>query len=94
VYLHLHKEPESTVRRIADEVDLSERAVAMILADLRDDGYVVARKQGRRNVYALNRTLPMRHESCAGSSVGDFLVPLARSTGGGTNITKAFRRNE
>lgn len=76
VFLHIVKNPEDTIRKIADEVNLAERTVASILADLRDDGYITVRKQGKTNIYTLNSDLPMRHPSHAHYSVRDFFAPL------------------
>ena len=76
VFLHIVHNPDDTIRKIADEVNLAERTVASILADLREDGYVTVRKKGKTNVYTLNSDLPMRHPSHAHYSVRDFFAPL------------------
>ena len=77
VFIHIVKNPEDTIRRIADELDLAERTVAAILSDLRDDGYVTVAKKGKFNVYSVNPGLPMRHPSHAHYTVRDFFAVLA-----------------
>ena len=76
VFLHIQKNPEDTIKEIAEEVNLAERTVASILADLRDDGYITVRKQGKSNTYILNPDLPMRRPSHAHHTVRDFFAPL------------------
>ena len=76
VYLYLLDAPEAAVRNIADGVGLAERTVAMVLADLRDDGYITVRKRGRGNSYTLNLDLSIRCPPLARYRVRDFLAPL------------------
>ncbi len=52
VYVALH--PESTVRTIAHDVGITERATLAILRDLDDEGIVDRVRNGRRNTYSLN----------------------------------------
>lgn len=52
VYVALH--PESTVRQIALDVGITERATLAILRDLDDEGIVDRLRTGRRNTYSLN----------------------------------------
>ena len=95
VYLYLHDDPEASVRSIVDGVGLAERTAAMILADLRDDGYITVRKRGRGNAYALNLDLSIRCPSHARYRVRDFLTPLNGRTKrrGGKDRTGANGRS-
>lgn len=52
VYVALH--PDSTVRAIAQNVGITERATLAILRDLDDEGIVDRLRSGRRNTYSLN----------------------------------------
>jgi predicted transcriptional regulator len=72
VFLHLIDHPGDTIRQISDRLDLAERTVAGILADLRRDGYISATKAGRHNVYTIHPDLPMRHPSQASQTVNEF----------------------
>jgi hypothetical protein len=76
VFLHIVQNPCDTIRRIADEVNLAERTVASILADLREDGYISVTKKGKTNFYALDPDLPMRNPLHAQHTVRDFFGPL------------------
>jgi hypothetical protein len=72
VFLHLVSHPGDTIRQISDHLNLAERTVAGILADLRQDGYISATKAGRHNVYTIHPDLPMRHPSQASQTVNEF----------------------
>jgi DNA-binding MarR family transcriptional regulator len=52
VYVALH--PDSTVRTIASDIGITERAALAILRDLDDEGIVDRAREGRRNVYSVN----------------------------------------
>jgi DNA-binding IscR family transcriptional regulator len=52
VYVALH--PDSTVRTIASDVGITERAALSILRDLYDEGIVQRTRNGRRNTYAVD----------------------------------------
>lgn len=74
LYVALH--PEATIRQVSEGVDITERATARILAQLRADGYVVATRRGRRNSYTIAADLPMRHAVARGFSVRQLLDGL------------------
>lgn len=61
VFAYVAKYPQTTTRQIAAKVGITERAVQKVIKDLVDDGYVVRKKAGRNNIYAVNPNLPMRH---------------------------------
>ena len=69
VFVALH--PEITVRRMALALDLSERTVLRILADLTAEGYVTIAKAGRRNRYTINVDKQLRMRESDG-------IPLSR----------------
>ncbi len=77
VLLVLASEPGLRVRDIAERVRLTERAVMQVLHDLREAGYVSARRDGRRAYYSVDPTLPMRSDPLKGKTVGEFLTLLA-----------------
>ena len=51
IFFHLLEHPDATIRRIADELDLAERTVVGVLANLREDGYLLVQREGRHNVH-------------------------------------------
>ena len=54
VLVQIARDPRSTVREIAFANGITERAAHAVLQDLRQDGIVTARREGRRNVYQIN----------------------------------------
>ncbi|MDX2066163.1 MAG: winged helix-turn-helix domain-containing protein [Fimbriimonadaceae bacterium] len=70
--------PNMLMRRIADRVGITERAVQRIINELTEAGYVTIIKEGRQNTYVPNIALPLRHPIESHKSVGElfsFLVP-------------------
>lgn len=76
VLIHVAGQPRHTVREIAVAVGITERSAARILRDLRDEGYIACRKEGRRNVYELNTAQPLRHPVGEQHQVRDLLSGL------------------
>ena len=77
VYLHKVLNPESTVREIAVDLSLTERAVHRILRDLEHDHYLVKERIGRRAYYRLSeRAQTMRHDLVKDVDVLELLSTL------------------
>ncbi len=57
----LAQDPLARHRDVAARVGLTERAVARLIADLVEAGYVRVVRAGRRNRYALDAARPLRH---------------------------------
>jgi DNA-binding IscR family transcriptional regulator len=51
--------PDMRVSDIAQMVGIKERAVQRILAELRDEGLITSKREGRRNRYRINRSRRM-----------------------------------
>lgn len=49
------------MKDIAKEVGITERAVQLIVADLEEEGYITRLKDGRCNIYKINKNLHLRH---------------------------------
>ncbi len=77
VLLALYQNADLRQRDIAQIVGITEGAVHRILSDLQDSGYVTASKVGRRNHYAVNASLGMRHPLEDGHNVSELLERLA-----------------
>ena len=73
-YIATH--PRSTAREIALEVHVTERTIHKIISDLEQAQYVTRRREGRRNVYNVDPTLPLRHHMNQDVSVADLLEVL------------------
>jgi predicted ArsR family transcriptional regulator len=76
VLLAIAASPRITARAIALKVDVTERAVQRIIADLEAEGYLTRVREGRSNVYQVNRDQPMRHPAQQGLTVGALLRVL------------------
>jgi DNA-binding IscR family transcriptional regulator len=73
VLIALAKTPDLRIRDLADQVGITERAVAQILADLQGARVLSKRRVGRRNVYLINANAPLRHPVESHRTVGDIL---------------------
>lgn len=66
-----------TARELGQMIGITERAIQVILADLTDGGYLIKKKQGRRNIYTVNRKGRLRHQLESHHTVGDLIDSLA-----------------
>lgn len=51
------QDPRARIRDIAGSIGITERAAQRIVADLIETGYIDRAREGRRNVYTVNRDL-------------------------------------
>lgn len=65
-----------TLREVAGQVGITERAVQRIVADLEDAGVLSKVREGRRNRYRIDASLPLRHPLEAHRSIHDLLSAL------------------
>ena len=72
----LARDPEGRLRDIADQVGITERRVAAIIAELEAAGIVSRKRVGRRNTYTVNRRAKLRHPVEAHHTVGDLLKAI------------------
>lgn len=80
VYLHKVQNPDSTVREIAFDLGVTERAVHRILRDLERDGYLLKERVGRRAYYrATSQQMTLRHQPMLNVDVKQLIGAL---TGG------------
>lgn len=82
----LARDENMSLREVATQVGITERAVLHLVADLVEAHVVTRTRVGRRNHYVINRDAPMRHPLMAGATVGDLvdlldLGDIANSTG-------------
>lgn len=73
--------PDITVREIALQVGITERAVQRILADLVKDNYLEKTKVGRQNTYKVILDKNLKHELEKECKVGDFVKVIKASKG-------------
>ena len=75
--------PDVRIAAIADLVGIGERATHRIVCDLVRDGYVVRKKDGRRNTYTVDFSRPLRHPLEAEHTIGEIFRALAGRPGRG-----------
>ena len=68
--------PNVRIRDIAAHCRLTERAVARIISDLEQDGYLSHTRDGRTNTYRIEPDKVLRHPAEAGLSVASLLSLL------------------
>lgn len=78
VLLCLARDPDVTLRTVADVVGITERAVQRIVRDLETAGVIRRERQGRRNHYSVHPDFHLRHPLEAHRTVRDLLVLLER----------------
>jgi hypothetical protein len=73
VLLCIAQEPEVRLRKVADRVGITERAVERIVADREEGGYLSHAREGRRNHYVLHADRPFRNPLIAHHDVSLLL---------------------
>lgn len=73
VLVEVARNPEARIRDISLAVDLTERTVQAIVADLEAAGYLSRARVGRRTRYTVNPDTPFRHSAQQGLRVGPML---------------------
>ena len=76
VLAYIAHHSQSTARAIASAVNLTERTVHKIIAELEAEKYIERRRVGRRNEYYINSHTQLRHETTRDVIVEDFLKVL------------------
>src|ERR1700721_2309666 len=74
-------DPEARIRDISAAVELTERTVQAIVADLEAAGYLTRTRAGRRTRYTVNHDSLFRHSAQEGLRIGPFLALLAAADG-------------
>ena len=95
VLLCIARDPGVRLRDIADRLGITERSAHGIITDLAEAGYVVKRKDGRRNRYQIQAHLPVPEPGTREPAVGEVLAVLLGNTdglaspAGGTDVSTA-----
>jgi DNA-binding IclR family transcriptional regulator len=77
VLLCIAHDPGVRLRDIAARVGITERSAYGIITDLAEAGYVVKRKDGRRNRYQIQAHLPLPDSAGRERTIGEVLALLA-----------------
>lgn len=83
VLVCLSRDPSMTMRQVAEEVGVTERAVQRIVGELEEEGYLARHREGRRNVYSLHLDRPLRHPLESGTVVEALLDAVSARTAPG-----------
>jgi hypothetical protein len=73
VLVEIARNPDARIRDISPVVDLTERSVQAIVADLEAAGYLTRTRIGRRTRYSVDPDSPFRHSAQGGLRVGPLL---------------------
>jgi hypothetical protein len=76
VLLCIAHDPGVRLRDIAATVGVTERSAHGIVTDLTAGGYVVKRKDGRRNRYQIQAHLPLPEHGSQEPAIGEVLAVL------------------
>ena len=86
VLLALAANPDLTLREVAEQVGITERAAHRIVGELEQEGALTRSREGRRNHYEIRADFPLRHPLEQHCTVGQLIRMLergkARQTGG------------
>ncbi len=81
VLIHVIEHPRSTLRDIADNVGITERAALSLLRALEADNIVARRRDGRRNVYTVDVDALMSHRTHGTYSIAQIANALFALSG-------------
>lgn len=78
VLICLHREPDLTLREVADRVGITERSVQRIVSELEEGGFVRRVRDGLRNRYRFRESARLRHPIESHCTIGDLLEMVER----------------
>ncbi|HEY7802667.1 MAG TPA: winged helix-turn-helix domain-containing protein [Dehalococcoidia bacterium] len=81
VLIHVTEHRRSTLREIASDVGITERAALSILRALEEDAIISRRKEGRRNVYSVDMEALLAHRSHGRYSIEQIATALFSISG-------------
>ena len=76
VLLAISRKGRITAREIAVEIGITERSVMRIIGDLEYASYIERHREGRRNIYHINREVGLRKEITRDTAIGELLRVL------------------
>lgn len=76
VLLCVAQQPGVRLRDVAETVGITERSAQRIVGELVEAGYLKRTRDGRRNQYEIEPSLPFRHPLESGHNVGELLEVL------------------
>lgn len=73
VLVCLAQNDDITLREVAAQVGITERAVHAIVSALEEEGVLTRTREGQRNRYKINRGYKLRHPLESHRKIGDLL---------------------
>jgi DNA-binding MarR family transcriptional regulator len=73
ILLIIARDQELRIRDVALAAGVTERRAQSIIVDLEQAGYINKEREGRRNVYSVNRKTPFRHPAESGHKIGELI---------------------
>jgi uncharacterized membrane protein len=73
------RDPGIRLRDVAAAVGITERAAHRIVSELVDEGYVLRKREGRRNRYQVDGKRPLPHPLAEEQEVGELLRLLLKN---------------
>src|SRR5271169_4519759 len=77
VLLCIAHDPGARLRDVAASLGITERSAHGIVTDLAEAGYVIKRKDGRRNRYRIEANLPVPGPGTREPAIGEVLALFA-----------------
>ena len=77
VLVVLSREPTLRISDMALQIGITQRAVQRILSELTAEGVLEIQKDGRRNIYKIDREKRLRHPLESQHSIGSLLDLVA-----------------
>jgi DNA-binding transcriptional ArsR family regulator len=87
VLVCIARDPGVRLRDIAATLGITERTAFGVVADLTDAGYVLKKRDGRRNRYEIQHHLPLAEPTSPERTIGEVLELL-----GGSEIARTRGR--
>ena len=78
VLVCLVRDPGVRLKEVAVRVGVTERAVQRIVAELEAAGIITRTREGRRNTYAVDESVKLRHPLESQHSIGDLISRISR----------------
>ncbi len=73
VMICLSEYADISLRKVAEKVGITERAVQRIVLDLETEGFLTREKVGRKNTYTLKKDINLRHPLESHRTIGDVI---------------------
>ncbi len=82
VLVYIDEHPTARLREIAEAVGITERATHKLVSELVDEGYLMRKRVGRRNEYAVNCEKHLRQPALAKHTLHELLIGMTRPVPG------------